>query len=356
MTRILRQLTQIRFRPGTKPLLLPLLALVSATTVIGVYLLAIGPRGTAAAELDLSLLAQAYRQASINGQALQGGSTRIIPGAAFVDDGYGDWSYGLTYGSAYISNYPDSTTFCMQAPVDLPDGAQINAFKAYVYDNNATGDIWRIELRRKPLASTAGSEAIASTATSGTAATLQTKVDNTITKPFVDNAHYLYFAAVCADGSAFGGVRLYALAVDFTHLAILPLAFQNYSYCVARPGGVESEPNENRDQANAICMGIPVTGNPNDSYPNAEFDWYKLEWNAQGTLQVDLTNFVADAQLILYKGTTELTKDFTPDVNNNFQVTYGGAAGPGTYYILATAGTSRPGPTAPDYTLTASVH
>ena len=67
-------------------------------------------------------------------------------------------------------------------------------------------------------------------------------------------------------------------------------------------------------------------------------------------MQVDLTNFVADGQVILYKGNSELTKDFTPDVNNNYQVSYGGSAGPGTYYVLVTAGTSRPNP-GDDYTL-----
>jgi hypothetical protein len=115
--------------------------------------------------------------------------------------------------------------------------------------------------------------------------------------------------------------------------------------------GRESEPNENRAQANGICYGIPVLGDPNNTYPNPELDWYRFVWNGQGTVQVDLTNFVTDGQLILYKDTVELGKDFN---GTTLQVIEPGA-GPGTYYVLVLAGVSRPNPGS-DYTLTVSVN
>jgi hypothetical protein len=125
--------------------------------------------------------------------------------------------------------------------------------------------------------------------------------------------------------------------------------------CGERPGGYETEPNNSFGQANGICIGVPVKGSPNDASPAAEFDYFTFQWDAQGTLQVDLNNFVPDAQLILYKGTTELPgKDFTPGPGNSYQVTYGGAAGPGTYNVLVLAGAGHPTNTG-DYTLTATV-
>jgi hypothetical protein len=316
--------------------------------VIGAYLVLVGPRDTAEADLDLSLLAKAYGQSSVNNQLLQGGSTRIIPAAAFRDDGFGDQEYGITYSVGAIApSGPNG--YCAQAPVSLPDGAQVQSFKAYALDNDASNDIWRIELRRKALNSQSSSQVLGSAPTSGTNNALRTFVDDTINFPVVDNANYLYFSAICATT---GSLYLYSVAIDFRHVAHVPLTVNNA--CTDRLDGRETEPNENRDQANQICLGVPVKGYPNNTYPGAELDWYRFEWNAQGTLQVDLTGFVADGQVILYKGNTELTKDFTPDVSNNYQLTYGNSAGPGTYYILVTAGLSRPNPGV-DYTLKAFV-
>jgi hypothetical protein len=143
-----------------------------------------------------------------------------------------------------------------------------------------------------------------------------------------------------------------AIVFDLAQVYI-PMLTNNL--CGERPGGFETEPNNSFGQANGICIGVPVKGSPNDASPASEFDYFTFEWDAQGTLQVDLNNFVPDAQLILYKGTTELPgKDFTPGPGNSYQVTYGGAAGPGTYNVLVLAGAGHPTNTG-DYTLTVTV-
>ncbi|MGD8858176.1 MAG: hypothetical protein PVG33_17700 [Chloroflexota bacterium] len=131
-------------------------------------------------------------------------------------------------------------------------------------------------------------------------------------------------------------------------VANVPLSMNNV--CGYRLDGRETEPNEDRGQANRFCLGMPVKGYPNNSYPGPEFDWYTFEWDGKGKVQLDLTNFVTDGQMILYKGNTELAKDFN---KTHLQVLRSGA-GAGTYYVLVTAGLSRPDPGV-DYTLTATI-
>lgn len=302
------------------------------------------------AEPDLTLLRNALKTSSVSRPADQS-SPLVIPAAALVDDGNNvDYFYPFYEGYLYSDN--SNATYCGQAPVYLPNGVQVNSFTAYAYDNYASGFV-SATLRRKAFGSTTASDTMASTSTTVDNTSLQTPTDNTISFPIIDNENYVYFVGVCLGSNAAGSNnRIYALGIDFSHVAHVPLALNKV--CTDRMDGRESEPNENRSQANWICLGIPVTGYPNNSYPNPEFDYFRVYWNGQGTLQVDLTNFVADAQLILYHENDEVIKDTEPDINNNFQVTYNGAAGPGNYHILATAGLARPNPGS-DYTLTVTV-
>jgi hypothetical protein len=337
----------MRYRVGSIRTSAAYLALLGLAVLIGAYLFILGPGDTAEADLDLSLLARAYGQSAVNDQMLQSGRTRVIPAAAFRDDGFGDQSYGVTYSWGSLGPI-NANGYCVQAPVYLPDGAQVTSLRAHALDNEASGDIWRIEIRRKALNSLANSQVMASAPTSGANGAVRMFEDNTISQPVVDNDNYFYFSAVCASGGNGSLLRFIAVAIDFAHYAHLPLIQNNV--CGERPSGRESEPNENRGQANGICNGVPVLGYPNDSYPGAELDWYRFEWDGQGSVQVDLTNFVTDGQLILYKGNSELGKDFN---NTTLQVIEPGA-GPGTYYVLVTAGVSRPNPGV-DYTLTVTI-
>jgi hypothetical protein len=142
------------------------------------------------------------------------GSSTVIPAAAFVDDGFGEQNYALTYGGAYIFPYGTSPSFCMQAPVYLPNGATVTAYSGHVYDNSS-GDLWRLELRRFPYTNLNGSAVMADAPTSGAVNAYQATVDLTIANAVVDNSQYAYFAAVCANtGDA--NLRLYAVQVFYT--------------------------------------------------------------------------------------------------------------------------------------------
>lgn len=144
------------------------------------------------------------------------GSSTVIPAAAFTDDGFGDQSYALTFGGAYVFPYPDNTAFCMQAPVYLPNGATVTAYSGHAYDNNASGNIWRLELRRFPYTNLNGSTAMADAPTTGAVNAYQATVDLTIANPVIDNSAYAYFAAFCTDLSAGANLRLYAVQVFYT--------------------------------------------------------------------------------------------------------------------------------------------
>jgi hypothetical protein len=145
-------------------------------------------------------------------------SSTVIPAAAFVDDGFGDQSYGLTFSSAYVYPYGPGgveASFCMQAPVYLPDGATVTTFSGHVYDNDPDADIWRVELRRAAYTSLAGSTAMANAPTSGASSAFQATLDNSIVNAVVDNEAYAYFAAVCT-GTSNANLRLYAVQVFYT--------------------------------------------------------------------------------------------------------------------------------------------
>ena len=143
------------------------------------------------------------------------GSSTVIPAAAFVDDGYGNQDYGLTFSGAYVYPYPGTTQFCMQAPVYLPDGATVTVFSGHVYDNDPNADIWRLELRRVAYTNLNGSTVMASAPTSGATNAYQATLTESIANAVVDNEAYAYFAAVCTDASD-TNLRLYAVQVFYT--------------------------------------------------------------------------------------------------------------------------------------------
>ena len=71
----------------------------------------------------------------------------LVPAADFVDDGFTAQDYVYDETGGYIYSGGDTYT-CMQAPLYLPDGATVSTFGGYVVDNDASGRIQDIELRR----------------------------------------------------------------------------------------------------------------------------------------------------------------------------------------------------------------
>lgn len=120
----------------------------------------------------------------------------------------------------------------------------------------------------------------------------------------------------------------------------LPMVSRNL--CGSFPGPHETEPNNSVGTADGLlCLGKTYTGSPDDNAPGAEFDWFKFYWDAIGTINVDVTNFLVDAQVLLYHESD--TGNFLDQgFGGNYHLTHDGSAGPGVYYILVFAPGNHP--------------
>ncbi len=332
--------------PTLRPPVWTILALVAILVFVLAGLLYLGRSSAVEAqELDLSLVRSANARAQFSTMALNAGPPLVVPAAALrADSGSAAWFFSFSAGRIAVNGQ----TYCGITPVTLPDGALIKSVTGYLYDNDS--GIADIRLYASEFRTTKGASTLAFASTTSNSTSIQAITDESIGSignP-VDNSKYTYYATTCLSSDA-SQVQFHGMVIDYGHFANVPLALNNV--CMDRMDGRETEPNENRGQASQVCLGTPVKGYPNNSYSDPEFDWYRFEWDGQGTVQVDLTNFVNDGQLILYKGTSLLVKDFN---NTTLQVIHPGA-GPGTYYVLVTAGVSRPDPGS-DYTLTVTVN
>jgi hypothetical protein len=117
------------------------------------------------------------------------------------------------------------------------------------------------------------------------------------------------------------------------------LPFVGRNICGGFPGPAEIEPNNSVGEANGLlCFGTPYTGNPDNNTNGAaaeDRDWFKLYWDGSGTLTVDVTNYLADAQVLLYHESdpgTFLVRDFQQG-DGHYTVNYSGNKGSGFYYV-----------------------
>lgn len=348
---------------NSKALAFGILSILALLIVLGLTLQII-PAGAQEGDRQEPAEAPPYGETLLQ-EAKQRDSANIETDVAVSSDGPGQlvipatefrrtFYYGTGAGrflNGYLQNGQEDFTNEWIAPVRLPDGARIQKMTAFIYDNDASYvDVWML---RKDYTSTDIYFIPAYVGSSLASENTQVRPFSTTLgiREIVDNDPYQYYILVRLYST---NHRLYAVNIDFSIDVNLPLLTNNW--CANNPSGRETEPNDTRAQANPICIDSPVKGDPNEAFPDAELDYFAVEWNAQGTLQVDLIDFVSDAQLILYKEGIEayVARDFEAGPGNSFQVTYNGAAGPGTYYILALAGESR-ADNLPDYTLTATI-
>jgi len=145
----------------------------------------------------------------------------------------------------------------------------------------------------------------------------------------------------------------------------MPTLFKNFC---ADFGSSEIEPNDKDFQANGqLCLGKNYTGNPNNNGGGAtaeDSDWFFVYWNGQGTLNVTVTDYLQDGQMLLYheSNTSSYVKWILPQSSGTYILNYNGAAGagiyyvrPGIYYVRLFAPQNHPTNTG-DYTLKATVN
>jgi hypothetical protein len=126
--------------------------------------------------------------------------------------------------------------------------------------------------------------------------------------------------------------------------------------CSSFASSTEVEPNNTAPSANGpLCFGLSITGNPNNppTPSAADQDWFTVNWSGSGTLHVDVTNFLYDAQVILYDASlTELDKEYW-QADSHYEISYPGTGAAGIYYVLVFAPEGHP-TDGGDYTLTIS--
>jgi hypothetical protein len=169
----------------------------------------------------------------------------------------------------------------------------------------------------------------------------QVRADNIYGSTYADSTAWWSFTTGSAPGSA----------------NFLPLLMNKT--CSTFPSSTEIEPNNAAPQANGpLCFNSAILGNPNNNSGGptaADFDWFSFNWSGNGTLHVDVTNFLFDAQVLLYYDLSapELDKDYLK-LDGHYEIDYAGTGAAGTYYVLVFAPDGHPTDSG-DYTLTISV-
>ena len=129
-----------------------------------------------------------------------------------------DASFARTY-SAIFSASPAGQNVALYAPVHLPDGAIVTAFRVECLDNDPAHDLY------VNLYQTAGDNAtyMAQVNTSGASSGTQTMLDSTINLAWIDNAQYGYvIGAFWQTPATFGTIKLFRFVVTYTVTSPLP--------------------------------------------------------------------------------------------------------------------------------------
>lgn len=137
-------------------------------------------------------------------------SPLVIPAADFSSSGANPGNTFFFFGGGYVGGTA-SGEGCLKAPAYLPDGALVDSFYAYIYDNESTYTV-SVSLNRV-LLSTGVHDLMASVATTGITNTIQYLGDVTVSPNVVSN-QYSYYVTICLNGDK---TRLYATRI-FYHL------------------------------------------------------------------------------------------------------------------------------------------
>lgn len=127
--------------------------------------------------------------------------------------------------------------------------------------------------------------------------------------------------------------------------------------CASFPSPTEIEENDTAPTANGpICFGTVIYGNPNNppDLSAADQDWFRFNWSGTGTLHIEVTNFLYDAQVILKNAALDLLDYVYWDIDGHYQIDYPGTGAAGIYYVQIFAPDGHP-TNSGDYTLSISV-
>jgi hypothetical protein len=122
--------------------------------------------------------------------------------------------------------------------------------------------------------------------------------------------------------------------------------------CMGFAGPREKEPNDAPGHANGpLCSGIRYLGSPDSHGSSRDDDWYSFDWSGNGTITIELENFLTIGQLLLFRDPNAgyLDRDYD-QADGHYTISYTGAGQSGTYYIMVFAPDGHPTGNG-DYTL-----
>jgi hypothetical protein len=239
---------------------------------------------------------------------------------------------------------PSPEAFSKTAPTNNATGVQLDVLldwtssartNRYYYcvdtsDNDTCNSGWK---------STGASNALVKDLAPNTVHYWQVRADNLYGSTYANSNTWWKFTTGSAPGSS----------------NFLPLLMN--ATCSSFPSSTEIESNDTALLANGpLCMGFSITGNPNNP-PDptaADQDWFKVNWSGNGTLHVEVTNYLYDAQVILKDAAyNELEKVYW-QLDGHYEISYPGTGAAGTYYVQMFAPDGHPTDSG-NYTLTVSV-
>jgi len=130
------------------------------------------------------------------------------------DDDYVSRYFGSGY--ARISSGSSPYSSAIGTGVHLPNGAVVTELRAWVYDNDPSGDVI-VTLKR--CSNGGGADTIASVASSSESSSVQTLTASSINYATVDNYSYHYFIVVQLEPSSnthFADIRFYNVRIKYT--------------------------------------------------------------------------------------------------------------------------------------------
>lgn len=139
-----------------------------------------------------------------------GDSPMVISAAAFATNGNHDGTYYYHPFEGHMQG-KSTTDGCVQAPLYLPEGAEISQLIASIIDEDSGADVY-VSLMRSDNYAYHDADTLGTANTGGSTASMQTPSDTTISHPLVTYPRYHYWVQLCLPSM---DTKLYSVRVYF---------------------------------------------------------------------------------------------------------------------------------------------
>lgn len=157
-------------------------------------------------------------------KGLGGGSPMVIPAAAFATNGNYDDTIFIHPFEGYIRG-KSGTDGCVQAPLYLPQGAEISEVYASILDNDAGANAF-VALMRSDNTAYHDSDELAYMTSISASSSMQAVFDSTINHHIVRLPRYHYYIQTCLPSA---DIRLFSVRVYFNDSELFSDEFESGS-------------------------------------------------------------------------------------------------------------------------------